>query len=43
MLQPKGYVWLLLLMFANIGAVNATETGRLFYLSQVGHDQLRGG
>ena len=36
MLQPKGYVWLLLLMFANIGAVNATETGAYFISAKSG-------
>ena len=36
MLQPKGYVWLLLLMFADIGAVNATETGAYFISAKSG-------
>jgi hypothetical protein len=36
MLQPKGYVWLLLLMFADIGALNATDTAAYFISAKSG-------
>ena len=36
MLQPTRHVWLLLLLFANIGAVNATETTSYFISAKSG-------
>jgi hypothetical protein len=36
MLQPKGYVWLLFVLFADIGALNATETAAYFISAKSG-------